>query len=697
MVKILGIDEAGRGPIIASMYLVGVLGDETVEEKFKQMGVKDSKLLTHKKRCLLEGKIKDLALKVKIIQVKPEEIDMAVDGGKLNLNWLEAHKQAEIINELKPDKVIIDCPSPNIKKFKEYLLNLIEDKRVELVVEHKADKNYFIVGAASIIAKCEREKEVAELKKKYGDFGSLPFDEKIWVVNAEGFLASEKIGNLVENINVRDFNVPSLDQYDFKVKNTKINYGFKHSGMDIYKVYFDNGNVVELSPNHPLFTISPKVKFVSKPLYSLEGGDYVAFAAPKNKRFLKTLELFDLLKFYSTKNHPLYLKSDRIKQIIKNNADKLLRIAKNKGYKITSLSGWLKSSMLPLHLVDSLNVPRRLLIVGKIVSCRGNALPCILRLTKDICWFFGIYLSEGCLLGDYCVDISNQDLFIRKKIIKIAKKYKFSYNKTGDSIRFNSILLNRLISSLHLGARAREKQINPLFYKLSMDNIKILLQGIYDGDGYYKDGSIEIEVYSRILRNDIVNLELILGNICSMGERKNRTGFLMRKLSKSTNSLSKDNIPSVIGSYLKMLRLRRNIGLRELERKCNTHRNVLVKIEKQKVAVISKKILRRINKVLKDFRIEKLINSNIFWIRIIKAIPKNSKEVVYDLEVRPSRFQNFLSQGGLLLHNSGYMADPKCKKFVKENFEKHSEIFRKSWIPFKEAVNNKKQKKLDEF
>ncbi|MBI4154968.1 ribonuclease HII [Candidatus Woesearchaeota archaeon] len=172
MVKILGIDEAARGPIIASMYLVGVLGDETVEEKFKQIGVKDSKLLTHKKRCLLESKIKDLALKVKIIEVKPEEIDMAVDGGKLNLNWLEAHKQAEIINELKPDKAIIDCPSPNIKKFKEYLLNLLIDKNIELVVEHKADKNFFIVGAASIIAKCEREKEVAELKKKYGDFGS---------------------------------------------------------------------------------------------------------------------------------------------------------------------------------------------------------------------------------------------------------------------------------------------------------------------------------------------------------------------------------------------------------------------------------------------------------------------------------------------------------------------------------------------
>lgn len=172
MIKILGIDEAARGPVIGSMFIVGVLASEEAELKFKELGVKDSKLLTHKKRCLLEGKIKDLALKVKIIQVKPEEIDNAVDGGSINLNWLEAHKQSEIINELKPDKAIIDCPSPNCKKYTDYLKALLNDKNVELVVEHKADFNFVFVGAASIIAKCEREKEVAELKKKYGDFGS---------------------------------------------------------------------------------------------------------------------------------------------------------------------------------------------------------------------------------------------------------------------------------------------------------------------------------------------------------------------------------------------------------------------------------------------------------------------------------------------------------------------------------------------
>jgi len=172
MTLILGIDEAGRGPIIGSLFIAGVLLNEKDLSKLEELGVKDSKLLPHKKRILLAREIKKIAKKYKIIQIKPEEIDKAVekhDG--LNLNWLEAHKTAEIINELNPDKAIIDCPSPNIRKYKEFLLNLLKNKNVELIVEHKADFHHKIVGASSILAKCERECEIEQIKKKYGEVG----------------------------------------------------------------------------------------------------------------------------------------------------------------------------------------------------------------------------------------------------------------------------------------------------------------------------------------------------------------------------------------------------------------------------------------------------------------------------------------------------------------------------------------------
>lgn len=168
MKKVLGIDEAGRGPVIGPMIVAGVMINEG-EEKLLE-GSKDSKKLLHKKRIELDKKIKKNSI-YKIIEVSSKEIDEAVNSKIINLNWLEAHKQAEIINELKPDKAIIDCPSPNLKVFKNYLKNLLENKDIELIVEHKADEKYITSSAASILAKVRREEIMDEIKKKYGDTG----------------------------------------------------------------------------------------------------------------------------------------------------------------------------------------------------------------------------------------------------------------------------------------------------------------------------------------------------------------------------------------------------------------------------------------------------------------------------------------------------------------------------------------------
>ena len=169
MALVLGVDETGRGPAIGPLIIAGAMFNEKDLHKLKSLGVKDSKLLAHSKRIELAKEIRKIAIKIKIIQIKPKEIDEAVESEiGLNLNWLEALKQAEIINELNPDKAIIDCPSPNIKKYKEYLQRLLKVK-TELIVEHKADFKYLPVGAASIIAKVEREKEVVKIEKFVGE------------------------------------------------------------------------------------------------------------------------------------------------------------------------------------------------------------------------------------------------------------------------------------------------------------------------------------------------------------------------------------------------------------------------------------------------------------------------------------------------------------------------------------------------
>jgi ribonuclease HII len=176
MKYILGIDEAGRGPVIGPMVIAGYCIEENNIEKLKEIGVKDSKELTRKEREEIYEEIIKIAHKYKYIIINPKTIDYYVYDNRLN--YLEFENMIKIIEEIKPDKVIIDSPLRNTKKVLEYFKNKI--KNIEIIAENKADKNYPVVSAASIIAKVIRDWEIDKIEEKINiDFGSgYPSDER---------------------------------------------------------------------------------------------------------------------------------------------------------------------------------------------------------------------------------------------------------------------------------------------------------------------------------------------------------------------------------------------------------------------------------------------------------------------------------------------------------------------------------------
>ena len=173
---IIGVDDAGRGPVIGSMFLAGVLVNRAQESFLKKEGVKDSKLLSHHQRIRLSKLIKENSISRHVVKATPEEIDSFVASGLLNT--LEAQKMAEVINMLnnKEDaiQVIVDCPSTNIVAWTNKLIGFItHPDNLRIRCEHKADLNYPAVSAASILAKVAREEEVEKLKKDLKiEFGS---------------------------------------------------------------------------------------------------------------------------------------------------------------------------------------------------------------------------------------------------------------------------------------------------------------------------------------------------------------------------------------------------------------------------------------------------------------------------------------------------------------------------------------------
>ncbi len=179
MELICGIDEAGRGPVIGSMFIAGVVIEEKDSEKFSKIGLKDSKKLSDSKRRELEKELKTVCKNFFVEEITAKKIDELRQI--MSLNVIELRGFAKIIEELKPDKAILDLPEPDGERFSKKIKKLLpeEMQSIEIVAEHSADENYPVVSAASILAKNAREDHVEELKQKYGvDIGSgYPHDK----------------------------------------------------------------------------------------------------------------------------------------------------------------------------------------------------------------------------------------------------------------------------------------------------------------------------------------------------------------------------------------------------------------------------------------------------------------------------------------------------------------------------------------
>jgi ribonuclease HII len=172
-VRIMGVDEAGRGCVLGPLVVAGVLMHLESVSRLVELGVKDSKLLSPRRREFLAKEIKKVAVSTHTVELSPAEIDVAVNTRKrlFKLNRLEARAMAEAIQALKPDLAVVDASDVVAERFKHHIVECL-DSPVHVISEHRADRNYPVVSAASIIAKVERDHIVDGLRTQHGDFGS---------------------------------------------------------------------------------------------------------------------------------------------------------------------------------------------------------------------------------------------------------------------------------------------------------------------------------------------------------------------------------------------------------------------------------------------------------------------------------------------------------------------------------------------
>ncbi|MFP4188092.1 MAG: ribonuclease HII [Halobacteriales archaeon] len=158
----IGVDEAGKGAVVGSMYVSAVEFDAG-------FSVPDSKRVSSEKRERLAERIRETCA-VAVIQVTADEVDDYVGDGGGGMNDLMVEAHARAVKELNASgRVVCDASDVSAERFARRVGARVDNP---VKAEHGADEAYDAVGAASVVAKVERDAGVSS----YGAGSGYPGD-----------------------------------------------------------------------------------------------------------------------------------------------------------------------------------------------------------------------------------------------------------------------------------------------------------------------------------------------------------------------------------------------------------------------------------------------------------------------------------------------------------------------------------------
>lgn len=152
--NVIGVDEAGRGPLAGPVVAAAVILKEYTEELDE---INDSKKLTEKKR----EKLYDIIMKNFDVAVGISTVEEIDKLNILNADFLAMRRALKDLKSLKNEKEYTVLVDGNLK-IKEYI-----GKQLPIV---KGDAKSLSIAAASIIAKVTRDRLMQDLANIYPDY-----------------------------------------------------------------------------------------------------------------------------------------------------------------------------------------------------------------------------------------------------------------------------------------------------------------------------------------------------------------------------------------------------------------------------------------------------------------------------------------------------------------------------------------------
>ena len=268
---ILGIDEAGRGPVMGPMvYACAYWKEEYDADIRKKFKFNDSKALKPEEREKMFEQIKSHPnlIRYELIVLPSDYISKEMlKRQKVSLNQISQNSAKSLIKTARDKKVnvrkiFVDTVGP-AGSYQALLKNSLDDRTIEVTVEPKADAKYECVSAASIVAKVTRDKHIEIIEKEDKDCGSgYPSDPKTreWLKdnydNIFGFGREVRFSwKTVETMFKENNNKCEWEDYDSEEENEKYKKNKKDKKENDENKNFKIDNMIEIKENKKKNTI----------------------------------------------------------------------------------------------------------------------------------------------------------------------------------------------------------------------------------------------------------------------------------------------------------------------------------------------------------------------------------------------------------------------------------------------------------
>ena len=159
-----GVDEAGKGPVLGSMFVAAVRAPRDAVPA----GVDDSKRLADERRERLAGRLRaDERVRIAVTEVPSARID----AGNTNDLTVAAHAEALSAVVRDGDDGLCDAGDVDADRFAARVADRL-GADASIRARHGADADDPLVAAASVLAKSAREAHVETLAEQFGAVGS---------------------------------------------------------------------------------------------------------------------------------------------------------------------------------------------------------------------------------------------------------------------------------------------------------------------------------------------------------------------------------------------------------------------------------------------------------------------------------------------------------------------------------------------